>query len=61
MSSEIELKLIAVQVFFVLFCFLGFFFFFFLVLLGFELVLTRQVLYHLSHSTSPVLYWVFSR
>jgi hypothetical protein len=25
------------------------------------LVVLRQVLYHLSHSTSPVLCWVFSR
>jgi hypothetical protein len=37
---------------------------FILVVLGFELralcLLGRQVLYCLSHSSSPVLYWVFS-
>jgi hypothetical protein len=33
----------------------------FLVVLGFKLTLARQVLYHLSYSTSPFLCWVFLR
>jgi hypothetical protein len=44
---------------------LGFFYFFIflVVVLGFELGLTfaRQALYHLSHSTCPVLYFFFPR
>jgi hypothetical protein len=35
-------------------------FFFFFVVLSFEL-LVRQVFYHLNHSASPVLCWVFLR
>jgi hypothetical protein len=39
-------------------------FFFFLAARGFELrayMLSRQGLYHFTHSTIPVLCWVFSR
>jgi hypothetical protein len=45
----------------VLFIYLFFIHLFILALLGFELMLAKQVLYHLSHSTSPVLCWVFFR
>jgi hypothetical protein len=44
--------------------FLSFLLTFFLEVLWFELralSLLKQVFYHLSHSTTPFLYWIFSR
>jgi hypothetical protein len=37
------------------------FFLFFWQYWGLNMGLTRQVLYHLSHSTSPILCWMFLR